>query len=118
MKFGEFLRLKRLEFETSLRNLSKTADIDVGYLSRIERGLNPPQKKEILNKLIDALKLDTEDAQKLKDLSAIGNRNIPNDIEIDAGNYESIPVLLRTINNKKLSSDQIHELAKRINEEY
>ena len=118
MKFGEFLRLKRLELEISIRKLSKMTGIDVGYLSRIERGMSPPQKEVILDKLIEALKLDTKDAQKLKDFSAMENKDIPEDIEIDARNYEAIPVLLRTINNRNLNSDQIYEVTKRINEEY
>ena len=118
MKFGEFLRLKRLELEISIRKLAKISGIDVAYLSRIERVIKPPEKEAILNKLIEALNLNDTDARKLKDLAAMGNREIPDDIDILEGNYEAIPVLLRTINNKKLNGDQIRELTKRINEEY
>jgi transcriptional regulator with XRE-family HTH domain len=116
MKFGEFVRLKRLELELSLRKLANITGIDVAYLSRIEGGTNPPQKEDILDKLIGALKLGKNDAQKLKDLAAIQNNEIPGDIKIKTENYEAIPVLLRTISNKKLSPEQIIELAKRINE--
>jgi transcriptional regulator with XRE-family HTH domain len=118
MKFGEFLKNKRLGLELSIRNLSRSTGIDVAYLSRIERGTKPPEKEEILDKLIKALNLNKTDARKLKDLAAIANRDIPDDIDISDENQEAIPVLLRTINNKKLTGEQIKELTKRINEEY
>lgn len=116
MRFGEFIRLKRMELEISLRKLAGLTGIDVAYLSRVEGGGNPPQKTEILEKLVDALQLEDKDAQKLKDLAAIQNKDIPEDIEINPENYESIPVLLRTISNKKLTPEQIMELARRINQ--
>jgi transcriptional regulator with XRE-family HTH domain len=115
MKFGEYIRLKRLELEMSLRKLANLTGIDVAYLSRIEGDSSPPQKAEILDKLVSALQLGKTDARRLKDLAAIQNKDIPEDIEIKPENYESIPVLLRTISNKKLSPEQIMELARRIN---
>ena len=115
MKFGEFMRLKRLENELSLRSLAKETGIDVAYLSRIERTARPPEKEEIIKKIIKALKLNKEDAQKLKDLASIQNNSIPEDIEIKHENFEAIPVLLRTISNKQLTSEQILDLARRIN---
>ena len=117
MKFGEFMRLKRLENELSLRNLARQTGIDVAYLSRIEGKVKPPQKEEIIIKLIKALNLNTNDAQKLKDLASIQNNEIPSDIELQEDNFEAIPVLLRTISNKKLNAEQILELTRRINAE-
>jgi transcriptional regulator with XRE-family HTH domain len=55
MKFGEFLRIKRLENNFSLRKMARVTDIDVAYLSRIERTAKPPEKKRIINKIINAI---------------------------------------------------------------
>ena len=111
------MRLKRLENELSLRNLARQTGIDVAYLSRIEGKTKPPQKEEIITKIIKTLKLKNEDAQKFKDLASIQNNEIPSDIELPEDNFEAIPVLLRTISNNQLNAEQILDLAKRINAE-
>ena len=119
MRFGEYLKSLRMEKELSLRDLAKKSDMDFANLSRIERDLaSPPQRLEVLDKLVDALELSSEQKQRLLDLSAVENGVYPFDVKEDLGKHPNLPILLRTISNKKLSADQILELTDRINEEY
>jgi len=51
MGYGEMLRSKRIEREMTLRDLSSRTDIDVAYISRVEREtINPPQDEELLER--------------------------------------------------------------------
>ncbi|NPV01775.1 MAG: helix-turn-helix domain-containing protein [Brevinematales bacterium] len=119
MKFGEYLKLIRLENEITLRRLAKTTGIDAAYLSRVERSVSPaPQKADILNKLIEALKVSGEQETKFRDLSAAENGEYPNDIKNELKENRAIPILLRTINNKKLTDQEIKDLTELINREY
>ena len=119
MKFGELLKLLRLEKEISLRELAKKSGNDVAYLSRLERSIVcPPQKKEIIESIIKVLGVSKEQQQKLYDLADSENGDYPKDVKDKLTQFEAIPILLRTINNKKLSDEEIKELANRINKEY
>ena len=119
MRFGDYIKFIRGERELSLRDLAKKSGIDVANLSRIERNVNaPPRKENILESLIAALGLNEQEKQKLLDLCASENGVYPFDAKEDLKEYPNIPVLLRTINNKKLSEEEIRELTERINREY
>lgn len=119
MIFGEYLKLLRSEKEISLRTLAKQIDMDAGNLSKMERGvINPPQNEEIINKFTTALKLDDNQRKKLIDLASSSNGEYPMDIKEDLVDYTAIPILLRTISNKRLSEDEILNLTEKINEEY
>jgi transcriptional regulator with XRE-family HTH domain len=119
MKFGEYLSLLRMEKEMSLRSLSKATDIDVAYLSRIERSVeSAPHKTSIIDKLASAFKLSAEQKQKLIDLASVENGSFPPDLKEEFKEYTAIPILLRTINNKRLSNEKIRELTERIQKEY
>jgi transcriptional regulator with XRE-family HTH domain len=119
MKFGEYLRLLRLENEITLREFAKKTGIDVAYLSRLERSIIlPPQKREIIDNISKTLGLDSDQRQKLNELANLENGKYPNDLKDKISQMEAIPILLRTINNKKLTDEEIKKLAERINKEY
>ena len=68
--FGSTLRDIREVRSISLRSLAKESDVDVAYLSRVERELNPAPKVEVIQKIVEALcqimQLDTANCEKLK----------------------------------------------------
>ena len=68
--FGSTLRGIRENGSISLRSLAKESDVDVAYLSRVERELNPAPKAEVIQKIAEALcqimQLDTANCEKLK----------------------------------------------------
>lgn len=114
-KYGAFLRELRIDREISLRDFAKSSGMDVGNLSKIERGILDPPQSKIQNKFIKLLNLNEKDSIKLKDLASHQKGNYPPEVEDDLKEYEYIPILLRTIANKRLTDEQIRELTKKIN---
>ena len=68
--FGKVLREIREKGNISLRGLAKETGLDVAYLSRVERKLNPAPKAEVIQKIAQTLcniqKLETAECEKLK----------------------------------------------------
>ncbi len=119
MGYGEMLRTKRLEKDFTLRELAARTDIDVAYLSRVERETcAPPQKQELLDAIHEAIGLTKADSRTMCDQAALDNSAIPGDIAAKFKRSEGIPMLLRTVANKKLSAEQIRKLTEFINEQY
>ncbi len=115
--FGGMLRERRKELRLGLREFALRADVDAGNLSKIERGkLNPPQTREILDRICLALEYDTrsQEAVALRDQAAAENGRVPEEIVSDADVLSKMPVLLRTVHNKQLSPDQLDKLIEMI----
>lgn len=82
-RFGPYLKELRLAKRVTLRDFSRKSGIDVGYLSRVERGvISPPQHPEALEKLSEALEIEKKGAQwnLLVDYAAVDNATIPDDL--------------------------------------
>lgn len=119
MSFGQMLRDLRAKKGVTLRELGLNSDIDVAYLSRIEREtLQPPQKESLLDKIIEGLGASTDEGQRLKDQAAIDNEKFPKDIAEGVRKIVGIPTLLRSVTNKKLTAEQIKKITEFINENY
>ena len=119
MKYGEMLRTIRTEKAITLRELASNSDIDAAYLSRIERcTIPPPQKAELLNAINEAISATPEESIALKDQSAIDNKQFPQDIAENIKEMVGIPLLLRTMANKKMTEEQIRKVTAFINERY
>jgi transcriptional regulator with XRE-family HTH domain len=69
-EFGYALRDLREGGGVSLRGLAKETGFDAAYLSRVERVLSPPPRRENIHKIAEAFcklqDLNTEECQKLK----------------------------------------------------
>ncbi|MFI3201613.1 MAG: helix-turn-helix transcriptional regulator, partial [Eubacteriales bacterium] len=59
-QFGEFVKDRRASLGMSLRGLAGELGIAPSYLSDIEKGKRNPPVGDLLNKFIEALKLDGE----------------------------------------------------------
>ncbi len=119
MGYGQMVRDKRIEIEMSLRDLSAITGIDVGYLSRVEReSVAPPQSEEILDAIHEALKLTKAEQKTFNDQSSFDNERFPKGVADKLKDVQGIPMLLRTVANKKPSSDDIQDIIKYINEHY
>ena len=115
--FGEFLRAKMTEKRLTLRQLAQRSGFDPSNLSKLERGVSyPPQKIENLNRLAEALDLDDEERAEMIEAAEFGNGKIPQHFEAVKSN-QSIPLLLRAINNKKMDPEQVKGLAELIESE-
>ena len=117
--FGETLRNRRKELRLGLREFALRADMDPGNLSKIERGrLGAPQGEGVLDRICLALEYDlgSEEAQVLKDRAIVEAGRIPAEVLDDDEVLERLPVLLRTVRNKKLSPEQLDRLIEMIKE--
>lgn len=114
--FGDYLRELRILREVSMRMLAKELNMDVGNLSRIENGkMKPPMKDQFIEDISDVLKLRKDEMEKLIDIASHESGEYPRDIKETLKEHSYIPVLLRTISNKKLSDEEIRKLIKRLN---
>lgn len=121
-RFGEYLKNLRLERGFGLRRFARMIQMDASNLSNIERGrINPPRNKEALERITNALGLKSSDKeyQLLFDLSRIDQPDkIPADLVDYTEKTKVIPLLLRTVANKKLTEQQIRALIEDINRNF
>ncbi len=104
MKFGEFLKEKRLEKEINLRKLAGMLDIAPAYLSDIEKGKRNSPTQEIMDKIVSVLELSEEEKNTLYDLAAQERENtVAPDISKYVTDNEKVRVALRKAQSLNLS---------------
>ena len=120
MRFGQYIREKRLEDKMGLRTFAEKIGEDPGNWCRIEHGsFSPPSDIKILNKICGILNIVGDGKTKLFDLVAKETKEkVPADIKKQIEENEIVPILFRTIDKKKLSKEQLKKLVKRIKDEY
>ena len=118
MTFGSFFKDKRILLGLTLRKFCEQHDMDVGNLSKIERGILPaPKSEEILKKYAEYLKLKkgSDGWYEFFDLAAAESGKFPKEL-MGKAILGRMPVLFRTIRGKKLSKAKFDELIKIIKE--
>ena len=70
MKFGEYLKEKRLEKNMKAKTAAEILKISPAYLSSLENGSRSAPSYELLERVADVLELDTDDRYLLYDLAA------------------------------------------------
>lgn len=82
MKFGEFLKQKRIEKNLKSKTLAELLNISPAYLSSLESGSRQPPSYELLEKMAIILQLNTEERLLLFDLAAMYKQppEIPRDL--------------------------------------
>lgn len=116
--FSEFFKAKRMALGLTLRQFCQKHGFDPGNISKLERGvLVAPQTEEKLKEYAKILKLKkgTEEWIEFFDLAAISNGNLGMMKLKNESIIQKLPILFRTLDNKKLSPeklDQIIELIK------
>jgi transcriptional regulator with XRE-family HTH domain len=112
--FGEYLRACRLKTGMGLRTFAEAAGMKPSNVSAIEYGRQaPPQTEVVLRRMADALGLPlaSEERRRLADLAVKHKPGaLPPDVAAFAGRTPGIPVLLRTIENKRLSKADLKRL--------
>jgi len=118
--FGEYLRDCRLKAGVGLRTFAEAAGVKPSNVSAIEYGRQrPPQTATVLTRMADALGLPqgTPTRQKFFDLAVAHKPGaLPPDVAAYAGRTAGVPVLLRTIANKRLSRKDLERLTKYVDE--
>lgn len=111
--FGEFFKAKRIEKCITLRNFCRTYHLDPGNISKIERGiLPPPRSKEKLEKYAEYLGIPkgTDDWLDFFDRAAACNGELPHEFLKDDELVKKLPLIFRTIRDKKVSQKTLDEL--------
>lgn len=120
--FGEFLRKSRLKAGYGLRSFALAIDMQPSNLSNIEHGrINPPQDPRMLTIVAETLgfKKNSKNWRCLFDLAVSHKpKALPADVIEFASKAPGVPVLLRTIEDKKLSKKELEELAEYIAQQY
>jgi len=108
--FGEFLREQRKKVGLTSRKAALQSGMQPSNYCRIENGtLNPPQENGRLKAIFNALELKggSEEATRFYDLAAKANDAVPLDIAEIISRDEAVPLMLRTIGNRRLSESEI-----------
>ena len=120
--FGACLKKLRLDRDLGLRDFAKRIGMDVGNLSRIERSkVSPPRSTEVLRRIADVLGVSegTPEWGKLCDLSREDQPDrLAPDVAEYAAEHRFVPLLMRTVANKKLGDKELLELARKIEKNY
>lgn len=113
VRFGEFLKAKRIELKKTLRTFAMENKLDPGNLSKLERGmLSPPKSKEKLEEYAKflALERDSEDWNTFFDLAATELGRIPDDILSDQEVLERLPLFFRSVRGNDITDEQFQQL--------
>jgi transcriptional regulator with XRE-family HTH domain len=112
--FGEFVKRRRLEMGLTLRGFCRQNGLDVGNMSKIERGLlDPPKTRAAQDRLAQALRLQeaTEEWREFLELAAISAGRIPESVMNDEELAPKLPLLFRAVNGQPLTEKKLRELA-------
>jgi transcriptional regulator with XRE-family HTH domain len=102
---GPFMRRRRDELDISLREFAKRLDCSAAFVSDIELGRRYPSEK-VLAEIARVLKV------KLEQLQAMDLRPPIEDIKRLTQNDPRFALAFRTMIDKKVSADELLELAK------
>jgi len=117
--FGEYLRACRLKAGYGLRVFAEAVEMQPSNLSNVEHGrIPPPQDLGTLTRLAEALGFPegSKERERLFDLAVVAKRQkLPADVAAFAARTPGIPVILRTLQNRRLSKKEIEDLTRYIN---
>ena len=101
LKFGEYIKSKRLEKGISLRELASKVGISPSYMSDIEKGRRNAPNKEKVDKIAEVLFYSEEEINELYDLAGESKNSIASDLSSYVMESNDVKYFLRTTKNKK-----------------
>lgn len=115
--FGEFFKAKRQALGLTLREFCLKHKLDPGNMSRMERGLlPPPQERQRLEEYAKYLELKSgsDDWYTFFDLAAAAKGRLPEELLEDKEVVAKLPLVFRTLRDKRLTERQLGELVKKV----
>lgn len=106
MKFGEYLKQKRMEKGITLRNFADLVGIAPSYMSDIEKSKRNAPTEDILNKMIEALDLNDDERNNMLDLAATSKDLLAKDITEYVSDNPNVRVALRKAKDLNLGDDE------------
>lgn len=113
VQFGEFVRAMRISHGITARDAAAACDMLPSNFSKLEHGaLQPPKDAGRQRQLASVIGLSPEslEAQEFFDLAAKALDAVPIDIADIISRDDAMPLLLRTIGNKRLTRPEIERL--------
>ncbi len=114
MKFGDFVKGRRLSSDLGLREFCSLAEVDPSNWSKIERGiLAVPDDREKLEKIARLLKLKESSMEWFEyfDLAYISRKQIPDEVIEDEEVLSALPIFFRTARGEKPTKEQMKQIA-------
>jgi len=111
-RFGAYFRARRVLLKKTLRRFCLENGLDPGNVSRLERGLLPPPRREKLEEYARLLELreGSDEWYTFFDLAAAEAGRLPEDLRADPEVLDKAPVLFRTLRGQKVSDEQLDGL--------
>jgi transcriptional regulator with XRE-family HTH domain len=103
--FSRFLKEKRRQREITVREMAELSGVSPGYYSDIESGRRNPPDREILDRIIAALKVPGEDRKYFYDCAGRARSEAPPDLPEYINEYEPVRVALRLAKDKGSMDD-------------
>jgi transcriptional regulator with XRE-family HTH domain len=104
MNFGSRIRQLRVDRGLSLRDFANAVGIDFTYLSKIENGKVEPPSEEKIRLMAHQLDKDAEE------LLGLAGKFSPDQMRKAVEDEPNVGRLLRRIQSRELSSDQIKQM--------
>ena len=106
MKFGDFIKQKRIEKGFNLRKFAEMVEIAPAYMSDIENGKRNSPSKEIMEKFALLLSLNNNEINTMNDLAAKDRDSVAPDISNYITSNENIKVALRKAQSLNLGDQE------------
>ena len=103
--FGAFLKIKRNEREIPIRLMAERVGIKPGYFNDIESGRRTPIELDLLDRIVETLRLSNEDRQTFFDLAGKAREAAPPDLTGYINNTQKARIALRVAKDKATDAD-------------
>jgi transcriptional regulator with XRE-family HTH domain len=117
--FGSFVKKTRLANGITARNASQNAGMLPSNFSKLEHGAFAPSREPAKQRQLAAsigLMPESHEENEFFDLAAKAAKSIPVDIADIISKEDAMPLLLRTIGNKRLTKADIERLIEIVRE--
>jgi len=101
--FGAFLRSKRLSRNLSMRALAEMLELSPVHMSNMENDRRPAPKGQALSRIVDALELSKDEAERMYDLAA-QSKHVPS-VAADLPEYIAEKDIVRVALRKAKDAD-------------
>lgn len=110
MKFGEFVKSRRIDIGLTLRSFCRGIGHDASNWSKVERGvIPPPQDTRSLDKIASLLGLDASGRVELEDLSFVARGQLPIDLQSEEIQAK-LPAFFRAIRGQEYVAEDVARL--------
>ena len=118
--FGIFVREKRESLQLSVRGFARQIDISAVYLSKIENGLRPAPKDDIVERIADRLALSQIEREILLDLAAESKAylSLASDLIVYINENKVIHKILRIGKSCKVDSEDWQKILDYLSNKY